>query len=101
MNAGLPWSEEFSQKHQDRWVWKALSLNKTFPWSEDFFQRHADKKWDWGGLSANEGLPWTEEFYHRYRDRWYRDDLMWNASFPKIFLDPLLTDNILCEILDP
>ena len=101
MNEALPWSTEFFKKYEGKWVWKSLRWNKKLPWSIDLFEEHPERDWDWEGLSANESLPWSKDFYQKHRDRWNRRNLLMNYNVGLIFLPPELTDEIICEILDP
>lgn len=69
INQGLSVSEACIEKFADKWNWKWLSCNELLPWSEDFIERYEDR-WDWGFLSGNEGLPWSPAFVEKYRNKW-------------------------------
>lgn len=80
-NKSLPWSEEFIEKHIDRWDWFNLSSNESLPWSTIFFEKYINK-WDWNELSSNRNLPWSTEFIEKYEDEWNWSNLSSNENLP-------------------
>lgn len=91
-NEGLPWSEEFIDKHGNRWGWSWLSLNNHLPWSESLIARFS-AQWNWLLLSQSSLLPWSESLIDRYADKWdwkllsYNEFLPWNEHLIARFAD--------------
>jgi hypothetical protein len=73
-NTYLPWTDEFIEKHADKFDWYQLVINKSFPWNETLVEKYIDKI-EFNSLAFNERLFFSIDFFNRHQDKILLNDV--------------------------
>lgn len=73
-NIYLPWTDEFIEKHADKFDWYQLVINESFPWNETLVEKYIDKI-EFNSLAFNERLFFSIDFFNRHQDKILLNDV--------------------------